>query len=154
MRKSILAFVYVLTASLLHAEINHIWITHSNSNSVAISWYSQEKGDSTVFYGTDKNNLTEKISQNIEPTNLHHVEIPLDKKDCTYYYYVKTGSQQTPVYSFKGYPSADKQLRVAFVGNIGYTRFDKFNPIENIKKFSDPHLIVSCGDNIPSLHLE
>ena len=155
MRKCILSFLCVLTANLLHAQINHIWITHpkNKSDSVALSWSSREKGDSTVFYGTDKNNLTEKSDKNSEPKNLHHVEIPLDKKDCTYYYYVKTGTQQTPVYSFKSYPSSAGELCVAFVGNIGYTRFDKFNPLENLKKFSDPHLIVSCGDNIPSLHL-
>ena len=153
MKKFFGLLFFVAMGVACNAQINHIWITHSKttSDSVVISWYTKEKGSSTVEYWTDRTNL--KIVSDPTPTNLHHIEIPFTEKDCTYSYILKTGSHKTPIYTLKGYPSKANQLRIAFVGNIGYTNFSQFNPLENICEFSKPHLIVSCGDNIPSLHL-
>lgn len=153
MKRIFVVSLLMLLCFVCNAQIKHIWITHSktNSDSVVISWYTKEKGNSVVEYWSTLTNL--KTVSDDTPTNLHHIEIPLAEKDSTYYYILKTGSYKTPMYAFKGYPSKRNPLRIAFVGNLGYTDFKKYNPLENICEYSDPHLIVSCGDNIPSLHL-
>lgn len=145
--KKYLFLLVLLEPFFCLGQIDLVWLTHSQlePNKLVVSWFSELAGDSVVKFGTDKNNLqTVSKSENV---NLHHVEIPLEKKDCDYFYSVSSGSQSTPIYSFKGYPSKGRELRIALVGNMG----GNSSRLKEVVQATDPHLIMTCGDNIPAL---
>jgi len=122
------------------AGVERIWLTHQSpdTSKIAVSWETAQPGDSVVEFGTTPAlGETVKISGS---RTLHHVEIPLAKKDTVYHYRVKSGDQISEVASFKGYPT--KELRVVVVANI---RADAKLDFAAIRK-EDAHLLVSAGD--------
>jgi hypothetical protein len=130
----------VLLSLSASAEVERIWLTHQSpdNSKLVVSWETSEPGDSVVEFGT-----TPQLGQSAKVDGrrtLHHVEIPLAKKDCAYHYRVKTGDQVSDITTFKGYPS--KVLRLAVVANI---RADAKLNFDAIKK-DDPHLLISAGD--------
>ncbi len=133
------------------AEIGPIWITQSDgaATKAAINWYGTEKGEAVVRFGMDRDNLQTFRVSDPTPQNLHSVEVDISQRDVTYYYSVQTGSQTSEIKSFKGYPSKGGELRVVVFGNLGYFRFD--DKLRHLRD-KEPHLLVSCGDNIPALH--
>ena len=134
-------------------QIDGIWITQSSQSPdrVSINWHSVKKGGAVLNIGTDKNSLKQIVVRYDEPQNFHSVEADISKRDAQYFYSVETDGQKSEVYSFKSYPSAEKELRVASVGNWGYSSPKNDVLLKNLLKNS-PHLLVSCGDNIPALH--
>jgi hypothetical protein len=81
-----------------------------------------------------------------ENTTIHHIEIPLEQKDVVYQYYVKTGNDRSATCSFKSYPSAGNELRIAVIGDLAW-----YHGLDSSSLMSDmPHLLVTCGDNIPN----
>ncbi len=150
MKKTALALVLCAGFSGL-AEIGPIWITQSDgaATKAAINWYSTEKGDGIVRFGTDRNNLQTFRKSSDAPQNLHSVEVDISQRDVTYHYSVQTGNQTSEIKSFRGYPSKGSELRVVVFGNLGYFRFD--DKLRHLRD-KEPHLLVSCGDNIPALH--
>lgn len=141
MKRTLLALASLVLLSLsASAEVERIWLTHQSpdNSKLVVSWETSEPGDSVVEFGTTPQ-LGESAKVDGRRT-LHHVEIPLAKKDCTYHYRVKTGDQVSDITTFKGYPS--KVLRLAVVANI---RADAKLNFDAIKK-DDPHLLISAGD--------
>lgn len=130
----------LLLALPASAKVERIWLTHQSPDpsKLVVSWETTEPGDSVVEYGTSAG-LGEKVTVPGRRT-LHHVEIPLAKKDVVYHYQVKSGSQVSEIAKFKGYPT--KTLRIAVVANI---RADAKLDFAAIRK-EDVHLLISAGD--------
>lgn len=141
MKTTLLAIASLALMSLsASAKVERIWMTHQSADNskIVVSWETTEPGDSVVEFGTTPQlGETAKVEGS---RTLHHVEIPLAKKDTVYHYRVKSGSQVSDIANFKGYPS--KVLRIAVVANI---RADAKLNFGAIKK-DDPHLLVSAGD--------
>jgi hypothetical protein len=128
------------------AEGWRIWLSHRSNDpsSIVISWQTDLPGDSVVYYGVA--NEEEHRQAQDENVTLHHVEIPLVKKDCIYQYRVETNGKASPTYSFKGYPTGE--LRVAVVGDWGWAKNNDLSAIVH----DDIHLLITAGDNVPNLH--
>lgn len=125
-------------------EITRIWLTHRQSNpaSVVVNWETARAGNSVVHFG-----LTTDLSETVaidEAVTLHHVEIPLARRDGAYYYRVRTGEATSRVASFKSYPT--DALRVAVVADWHGT------PDLTAVRRDDVHLLLTAGDNISNLH--
>lgn len=148
MKRCLFLFTIFCNCNIVVSQINTIWLTHrSNDPShIVINWESETKGNSEVHYGTTSNYGSSII--NSENTHIHHVEIPLDKKDVVYHFMVKTNDEKSNHNTFKSYPSESSELRIAVVGNWGYSENIDFKSL--IK--DNPHLLVTCGDNIANLH--
>lgn len=134
------ALLSLMTAFPASAGVNRIWLTHQSPDpsKIVVSWQTAEPGPSLVEFGTSAA-LGETVSVEGSRT-LHHVEIPLAEKDVVYHYRVKTGSQESPVATFKGYPT--KELRIGVVANL---RADAKIDLSALKK-DDVHLLLSSGD--------
>jgi hypothetical protein len=132
-------------ASCLHlatasAEVKRVWLTHQSfdPSKIVVCWQTTEPGPSVVEFGTSPA-LGQTASVEGSRT-LHHVEIPLAETDVAYHYRVKTGSQESAVATFKGYPT--KELRIGVVANL---RADAKIDLSALKK-DDVHLLLSSGD--------
>ncbi len=91
-------------------------------------------------------NGKERCVQVKSETTLHHVGIPLAKRNVLYHYRVTTGNEESQTFTFKGYPSARHKLRVAVVG-------DWQTDVDLSQLVSDnPHLLLTVGDNVPNLY--
>jgi hypothetical protein len=133
---------FVCTTS---AQVERIWLTHKSAtpSHLVVSWETKQPGDSIVEFGTsERYGETVKLSGS---RTLHHVEIPLKQTDVIYHYRVKTGEQVSARATFKGYPT--KELRVALVADWGFAK-----PDLTALKNDDVHLLLTAGDNVPSLH--
>ena len=141
-----LAFIPLLWATSLQAQIERIWLTHrtNDPSRIVISWESAVPGNSVVHYhfGTEaETTVTQQESETI-----HQVEIPLTHQDGAYHYRVETAGQSSAEATFKAYPT--DELRVAIVGDWGYA---KTNDIPGLYR-DDVHLLLTAGDNVTSLH--
>lgn len=109
---TLLALTAYPTAS---AEITRIWLTHKTSDPsrIVVNWETAKPGDSVVRYGLSQD-YTETVAVE-ETAALHHVEIPLAKRDTTYHYRVSTGDQTSGDATFQSFPT--DVLRVAVVAD-------------------------------------
>ncbi len=127
-------------------DIQHIWLTHQTNDpsKLVVNWETAEAGDSTVEFGESpalgQTVRSEKVA------TLHHVEIPLDRRDAPYHYRVRSGASASAVYSFHGYPT--DEFRVAVFADTGSMKPGWEEAVARQK----PHLLVSAGDHVPSLH--
>jgi hypothetical protein len=143
-RISIALLLLSLTARA--EDIQRIWLTHQTNDpsKVVVNWQTSTLADSTVEFGE-----TPALGQSARrdaPVTLHHVEIPLTRRDATYHYRVKSGPHTSAVHSFQGYPT--DTLRVAVFADAGFMKASWGEAIAKEK----PHLLISAGDHIPSLH--
>jgi beta-lactamase superfamily II metal-dependent hydrolase len=130
----------------IKAAIGRIWLSHATSDPsrLVINWETQSPGNSVVEYGKDAMyGLRVAIDESV---TRHHVDIPLAEKDVTYHYRVRTGDEVSADAAFQAYPR--KELRVAVVGDWGYAKADDLSPLTKDR----PHLLLTAGDNVPSLH--
>jgi len=140
MKPTLLTAIVSLLTLPAFAAVERIWLTHQSpdNSKIVVSWETSEPGDSVVEFGTTPQlGETAKVDGS---RTLHHVEIPIPKKDTVYHYRVKSGAEVSDIATFKSYPS--KVLRIAVVANI---RADAKLNFAAIKK-DDPHLLVSAGD--------
>ncbi len=128
------------SGSLSGEEITRVWLTHRTNtpSHLVVSWMSSEPGDSVVKFGPAADQL-ETIRIQGKRT-LHHVEIPLVEQDKLYHYQVRTGTQESALATFKGYPT--DVLRVAVVADW------QGQPDLSALMQDDPHLLLTAGDNI------
>jgi len=140
MKTFLIAATTLLMSLPAFAKVERIWLTHQSPDpsKIVVSWETTEPGDSVVEFGASAS-LGETVTVPGSRT-LHHVEIPLAKKDVVYHYRVKTGPQVSEIAQFKGYPT--RTLRIAVVANI---RADAKLDFTAIRK-EDVHLLVSAGD--------
>ncbi|HEY1048466.1 MAG TPA: fibronectin type III domain-containing protein [Prosthecobacter sp.] len=144
--RSFCLFIFT-TSFALSAPIERIWLTHASNDpsNIVINWETDTPATSVVEYGTAADALTGHASSD-EKVTLHHVEIPLKQRDFVYHYRVRSGEDSSPVASFKGYPS--KEMRVAIVGDWGFALAKDVSALAK----EDVHLLITVGDNVPSLH--
>ncbi len=124
-------------------DITRIWLTHQSHDpgKIVVNWMTDEPGDSVVRFGEKPDDLqTVRID---EKTSLHHVEIPLARRDAIYHYSVSTGDQRSSVATFKSFPT--DVLRVAVVAD--WQAKPDLSAVVN----DDVHLLLTAGDNIASL---
>ena len=125
------------------AEITRIWLTHKSNDpsKIVVNWMTDEPGESVIRFGLTGNyGETVRID---ESTRLHHVEIPLKRRDAVYHYSVSTGDQRSADATFKAYPT--DVLRVAVVAD-----WQGKPDLSAIVK-EDVHLLLTAGDNIARL---
>ena len=136
----------LLHASLVAAPIKRIWLSHATNDpsKLMVNWETATASDSIVEFGLDASCSTRVA--NDERVTLHHVEIPLAAKDSTYHYRVRSGDDVSSVATFKAYPT--QELRVAVVGDWGYSKSEDLSALVK----DDPHLLLTVGDNVASLH--
>lgn len=144
--KNALVALLLSASTVFAAPIERIWLTHATNDpgKIVINWETDQPIDSVVEYG-----LSEALGQTVvseKKVTLHHVEIPLEKSDVVYHYRVRSGDDASAIATFKGYPT--KQLRIAIVGDWGYAPGKDMSTL--IKE--DLHLLITAGDNVPSLH--
>ncbi|HAL72616.1 MAG TPA: hypothetical protein DCP71_12690 [Verrucomicrobiales bacterium] len=134
------------TCTLSAASIESIWLSHRSNepNQIVVNWETETPGNSVVEFGP-----TTALGQKViveEKVTLHHVEIPLDFKDGVCHYRVRSGDDVSEVATFKNYPK--NTLRVIIVADWGYSKVTDFSAVLK----DDPHLLLSAGDNVASLH--
>ena len=137
-------FCLALLASPLSAsEIQRIWLTCNSHHPdrIVVNWQSEQPGASVVHFGLSPESL-QTITQ---PGHgrLHHVEIPLTKRDTTWHYSVQTGDATSPLATFKAFPT--DVLRVAIAAD-----WQSLPDLSALRK-DDVHLLLTAGDNIRNL---
>lgn len=80
----------LLPTSAAPGQIERIWLTHrtTDPSKTVVNWTTEEPGSSVVRYGT-----TEQYDREVRiegSTTLHHVEIPIPRRNTTYHYSVST----------------------------------------------------------------
>ena len=135
-----------LTCTLSAASIERIWLSHRSNepNQIVVNWETDAPGNSVVEFGPTVA-LGQKVAVE-EKVTLHHVEIPLESKDGVCHYHVRSGDDVSEVATFKNYPK--DTLRVIIVADWGYSKVTDFSAVLK----DDPHLLLSAGDNVASLH--
>lgn len=136
----------LFTCTLSAASIERMWLSHRSNepNQIVVNWETETPGNSVVEFGP-----TAALGQKViveEKVTLHHVEIPLDFKDGVCHYHVRSGDDVSEVATFKNYPK--DTLRVIIVADWGYSNVTDFSAVLK----DDPHLLLSAGDNVASLH--
>ncbi len=124
-------------------QIERIWLTYRTNapESIVINWQTNEPSDSRVKYRADKK--AENTIYIDEKVTLHHVEIPIDRKNAIYRYSVHSGQMRSGEYTFKTIPA--DQFRVAVIAD--WQRKPALDAILN----DDPHLLLTAGDNISNI---
>lgn len=132
--------------SLQAASLERIWLSHASEtpNQLIINWETDTPSGSTVEFGPSEA-LGTRVHRD-EKVTLHHVEIPLAQRDGRYHYRVSSGGESSAIHSFKAYPT--DELRLIIVGDWGYAKAEDLSAILK----DDPHLLISAGDNVASLH--
>ena len=133
-------------ALLLHAEVPRIWLTHRSTDPahIVVNWETAHPSGSVVKYGLDaRHDRTASVAGKVI---LHHVEIAIPEQDMVFHYSVGDGVEMSGDATFKGYPT--EELRVAVVGDWGYAKGKDLGAL----KRDDVHLLITAGDNVPSLH--
>ncbi len=135
-----------LTTTSFAAPIERIWLTHATNDSsrIVINWETDRPGNSVVEFGTSE--VLDLLSSDSEKVTLHHVEIPLEQRDAVYHYRVRSGDDSSAIATFKSCPSKD--IRIAVVGDWGFASGKDVSAITR----DDVHLLITVGDNVPSLH--
>jgi hypothetical protein len=127
-------------------EIQRLWLTHQTNDpsKLVVNWETAQPGDSVVEFG-DTPALGQSVKRD-EAVTLHHVEIPLVRRETALHYRVRSGASASAVSSFQGY--AANELRVAVFADAGYTKASWGEALLKEK----PHLLISAGDHVPALH--
>jgi hypothetical protein len=132
------------TTAAAETPITRIWLTHRSADptKIVVNWETGEPGDSSVtFAAGDGAPQTVRVDENV---TLHHVEIPVADADVKVRYHVASGARRSAEASFKSYPG--EEFRAAIVADWqGKPKFDAVTA-------DDVHLLLTAGDNVPSLH--
>lgn len=126
------------------AEITRVWLSHrtNDPSRIVVNWETETPGNSVVHFGPNADALQTVTVD--EQVTLHHVEIPLAPDQEIYHYRVATGNDRSADATFRGYTGSE--LRVAVVAD--WQRRPKLDSLLR----DAPHLLLTAGDNIASLH--
>jgi len=141
-----LLLAILLSATATHAQVERIWLTHQSTDPsrLVVNWESAKPTSSVVNYGLSAK--YDRVASAEGSATLHHVEIAIPEKDVTWHYSVGSGADASPDASFKGYPT--QELRVAVVADWGYAPGRDLSALRK----DNVHLLLTAGDNVPSLH--
>ena len=110
---------------------------------MVISWETDAAGDSVVEHGDSPRLGMQVVGES--SGRLHHVQIPLPDKGAVYYR-VRTGSDTSAVHQIREAPT--DEFRAVVIGDAGYAK----NPWGAAVLKEKPHLLLTAGDNVASLH--
>jgi hypothetical protein len=132
----------VLTA----APIKRIWLSHAagDPSALVVNWETSVPSPSVVEFGEGPE-LGERIVSET-PATRHHLSIPFGDGDGRLHYRVGAGDGISAIHSVKRYPR--DELRIAVVADWGYAPGRDFSAL----LLDDPHLLLTAGDNVASLH--
>lgn len=138
-----------LFAANLHlngSTIERIWLTHATNDSarITVNWETDQPAPSLVEHGSTP--ALGRTTASAALVTLHHVEITLDPAAPKHHYRVRSGDETSAVHAFKGYTG--DALRVSVFADRGYARDRDLNALAK----DDPHLLLTAGDNVASLH--
>ena len=136
----------MLAAPLSRAGALRVWLTHQSHDPsrIVVNWETGVPTGSVVTYGLAARHDRRASAEG--KGTLHHVEIAIPEQDVLYHYSVGDGEEMSPDATFKGYPA--QTLRVIVVGDWGYAKGKDLSALRD----DDPHLLMTAGDNVPSLH--
>ncbi len=142
-----LLFVCLFVCKIASAEIEAVWLSYTNADTdktICLNWATSEESQSNVkFFNKTKVGI-KKISD--KKVKFHSVEIPVKKvKKFSEY---KITDDSGAEFSSKIKLPQGKELRVVFVGNLGFARGLDFSAIVA----DNPDIVFTCGDNVPALH--
>lgn len=132
--------------STLHGQVERVWLTYQapDVSKLVVNWETSKPTISVVHYGLSKKYDRVATAEGLRTR--HHVEIEIPGRDVLWHYSVGTGAEAAPDATFKGMPSGE--FRVAVVGDWGYAPGRDLAALRQ----DDPHLLLTAGDNVPSLH--
>lgn len=139
--------VLVVLAGKSHAAaIQRLWLTHATNDParITVNWQTEKPATSQVEYGSTP--ALGQITTSEALVTLHHVEIALDPAAPVHHYRIRSGEAASEVHAFKGYTG--NVLRACIFADRGYARDRDLNALAH----DDPHLLLTCGDNVASLH--
>jgi hypothetical protein len=141
-----LTLLLLVAVSARAEDTQRLWLTHQTNDpsKLVVNWETAQPGDSVVEFG-DTPALGQSVKRD-EALALHHVEIPLARRDAPLHYRVRSGGQASAIHALQGYPA--NELRVAVFADAGYAKASWGEAVAREK----PHLLISAGDHIPSLH--
>jgi hypothetical protein len=144
----ILSLLVSLTAAGFGAGNPLVWLTHRSSDpsKVVINWQTEAPEASIVHYYAEQGSHVEMRAGTADSATLHHVEIETTQSDTVYHYRLGTDDSNFASGSLKS-PPTDK-LRIVVIGDLHANMMDNASAIRQ----DDPHLILTAGDNVPSLH--
>lgn len=148
MKFHLLLFVlsFFLTSSQLDAKVERIWLSFPDeaAERIAIQWETSERTLSRLRIAPQ--DMEWVLVEDAELKVRHSIEVPIPKRDVEYQYQIWDGKEWMAAESFKALPT--KHLSLALIANLGYA---KERSLDQILK-DDPHVLLSGGDNVPSLH--
>lgn len=127
-------------------QIKRVWLTYrgADPSKIVLNWESPTPSIGKVLFGPSNGDVRE-IQEGGKETLLHHVEVDVSKKDTVYQYDIPgPGGRQTG--HFKSCPST--VFRAVVVGDL----HANITALAAAILKDDPHLILTAGDNVPSLH--
>ncbi len=128
------------------APIKRIWLSHmtEDPSELVVNWETETPTPSVVEFGEGPG-LGERVEKEGLSTR-HHVGIPFGHGNGRLHYRVGTGDEVSAVHSVKRYP--EEELRAVVVGDWGFAPGRDFSSL----LLDDPHLLLTAGDNVPSLY--
>ena len=146
MRLTTLHAIAWLVTAPCHAQVERIWLTHQSTDPshLVVNWETAKPTSSVVNYG--RSAKLDRVATAAGLATRHHVEIAIPEQDGAWHYSVGTGADASPPATFKGYPT--RELRVGIVGDWGFAKGKDLGALRN----DDVHLLLTAGDNVPSLH--
>lgn len=141
-----LALVSLIAVNVQSAAIERLWLTHATNDParITVNWETEQPAPSQVDHGSTP--ALGKTTASAALVTLHHVEISLDPAAPMHHYRVRSGDDASAVHAFKGYTG--DALRVSVFADRGYARDRDLNTLAK----DDPHLLLTAGDNVASLH--
>ena len=139
--------VAILVASFAEAApIERIWLSHEEETpvSLTVSWEAEKASVGVIAYG-DSPELGKEVRTEGTGTR-HRLKLPFEPGEGRLYYRVGEGDQVSAVHSVKRYSSSE--FRMVVVGDWGFVPGRDLSAISR----DDPHLLLTAGDNVPSLH--
>lgn len=133
--------------SFLGAKEPLVWLTHRSGDpsNVVINWQTAQPEPSVVYYNR-KDSRVEVKAGSEDVTILHHIEIEASELNTVYYYRIGVDEPGFASGSFKSPPA--RELRVVVIGDLHAKISENAAAIMR----DEPHLILTAGDNVPSLH--
>lgn len=143
LRISILLLLFAVSSRA--EDITRIWLTHQSNepSKLVVNWHTAEPADSTVEFGPSST-LGQQVRRD-ESATLHHLEVPLSAA-APLHFRVRSGAKASAIHEVQAYPR--DELKVAVVADTGYAKSSWGEAVERER----PHLLISAGDHIPSLH--
>lgn len=143
--KNYLLLFFCLVAVLSYGQEPVPYLQNPTPNSMIVNWKTSSNNETTVYYGTSPANLnvtvtgTTNIFSDTGYTNnyyYHTAKVNSLQPNTKYYYKIKTGTFESPVYNFRTLPlpgqaaTADGKIRFLIMGDNqlkNEPRYDSLN---------------------------